>query len=57
MLLKFEDEITQAYIYKTTGIPKSSLSDTIKRLEKRNIVDRRKDGRINWIKIKDWVFD
>jgi uncharacterized membrane protein len=57
MLLKFEDEITQAYIYKTTGIPKSSLSDTIKRLEKRNIIDRRKDGRINWIKIKDWVFD
>jgi uncharacterized membrane protein len=57
MLLKFEDEITQAYIYKTTGIPKSSLSDTIKRLEKRNVIDRRKDGRINWIKIKDWVFD
>jgi uncharacterized membrane protein len=57
MLLKFEDEITQAYIYKTTGIPKSSLSDTIKRLEKRNVIDRKKDGRINWIRIKDWVFD
>ena len=57
MLLKYEDEITQAYIYKTTGIPKSSLSDTIKRLEKRNVIERKREGRINWIKLKDWVFD
>ncbi len=50
-----EDEITQAYVYKTTGIPKSSLSDIMQRLEKRNIIERRKDGRISWIKLKDWV--
>lgn len=57
MLEASEDEITQAYIYKTTGIPKSSLSDIIQRLEKRNIIERRKDGRISWIKLKDWVLD
>lgn len=57
MLLKFDEEITQAYIYKTTGIPKSSLSDIIKRLEKRNIIERKREGRINWIKLKDSVLE
>lgn len=52
-----EGEITQAYIYKSTGIPKTSLSDIIKRLEKRNILERRREGRTNWIKLKDWVFN
>jgi uncharacterized membrane protein len=51
-----EGEITQAYIYKSTGIPKASLSDLIKRLEKRNIVERRRDGRTNWISLQEWVF-
>ncbi len=55
MLEGSDDEITQAYIYKSTGIPKSSLSDTIKRLEKRNILEVKKEGRTNWIKLKDWV--
>ncbi len=57
MLEKAEDEITQAYVYKTTGIPKSSLSDTIKRLEKRNILEIKKEGRTNWLKLKEWVFE
>lgn len=57
MLESSEDEITQAYVYKTIGIPKSSLSDIMQRLEKRNIIERRKDGRISWIKLKDWVLD
>ncbi|MBD3388904.1 MAG: MarR family transcriptional regulator [Candidatus Altiarchaeales archaeon] len=52
-----EEEITQAYIYKTTGIPKSSLSDILKRLEKRNIIERRVSGRVKWIKLKDWIID
>ncbi|MBN2250647.1 MAG: hypothetical protein JW724_01050 [Candidatus Altiarchaeota archaeon] len=52
-----EDEITQAYVYKSTGIPKSTLSDVIKRLEKRNIIERNREGRTNWIKLKEWVFD
>jgi len=52
-----DDEITQAYIYKTTGIPKATLSDLMKRLEKRNVIERRRDGRINWIKLKKWVFN
>ncbi|MBN2013771.1 MAG: winged helix-turn-helix transcriptional regulator [Candidatus Altiarchaeota archaeon] len=52
-----DDEITQAYIYKTTGIPKATLSDLMKRLEKRNIIERRKEGRTNWIKIQKWVFN
>ena len=56
MLEESEGEITQAYIYKSTGIPKSSLSDTMRRLEKRNIIERKKEGRTNWIRLKDWVF-
>jgi len=52
-----EEEVTQAYIYKTTGIPKSSLSDILKHIEKRNIVERRTDGRVKWIKFKSWVLD
>ncbi|MEM2918523.1 MAG: helix-turn-helix domain-containing protein [Candidatus Altiarchaeota archaeon] len=57
MLQDFDIEITQAYIYKTLEIPKASLSNIIKRLESRNLIEKRKDGRINWIKLKDWVFD
>ncbi len=57
MLEESEGEITQAYIYKSTGIPKSSLSDTMRRLEKRNIIERKKEGRTNWIRLKDWVFE
>jgi membrane protein implicated in regulation of membrane protease activity len=51
-----DGEITQAYIYKSTSIPKASLSDLIKRLEKRNIIERRRDGRTNWINLQEWVF-
>ncbi|MFH0861193.1 MAG: hypothetical protein V1921_08320 [Candidatus Altiarchaeota archaeon] len=56
ILEEAEDEITQASIYNTTHIPKASLSDIMKRLERRNIVERRKQGRRNWIKLKEWVF-
>ena len=52
-----EEEITQAYIYKTLGIPKSSLSDIIKKLEQRDLIEKKREGRINWIKLKKWVFD
>jgi len=52
-----EEEVTQAYIHKTTGIPKSSLSDVIKHIEKRNIIERRTDGRVKWIKLKSWVLE
>lgn len=57
MLQDYEIEITQAYIYKTLEIPKASLSNIIKRLEGRNLIEKRKDGRINWIKLKDWLFE
>lgn len=56
LIEKADDEITQAYIYKTTGIPKATLSDLMKRLEKRNVIERRRDGRINWIRLQEWVF-
>jgi uncharacterized membrane protein len=52
-----EDEVTQAYIYKTTGIPKSSLSDILKHMEKRNVIERRSEGRVKWIKLKKWVLE
>jgi uncharacterized membrane protein len=51
-----EEELTQAYIYKTTGIPKSTLSEKLKQLEKRKIINRTKEGRTNWINLQEWVF-
>ncbi|MFH0861720.1 MAG: hypothetical protein V1875_01705 [Candidatus Altiarchaeota archaeon] len=52
-----DEEVTQAYIYKTTGIPKSSLSDILRHIEKRNIIERRVEGRVKWIKLKKWVLE
>jgi len=52
-----EEELTQAYIHKTTGIPKSSLSDIIKRLEKRKILETTSQGRIKWLKLQKWVLE
>lgn len=52
-----EDEVTQAYIYKTTRIPKATLSKLIRGLERRNIIERRRAGRVNWIKLKKWVLE
>ncbi len=51
------EEITQAYIHKTIGIPKSSLSDILKQMEKRNILERQIQGRVKWIKLKNWIFE
>ena len=52
-----EDELTQAYVHKITGIPKSSLSDIIKRLEKRNILESTSQGRTKWLKLQKWVLE
>jgi uncharacterized membrane protein len=57
LLEKADEEVTQAYIYKTTGIPKTSLSDIIRRIEKRNIIETKKEGRTKWIKLKGWVLE
>lgn len=57
MLEEADGEITQAYIYKSTQIPKTSLSDIIRRLMKRNLIECKKEGRTNWIKAKDWIFE
>jgi len=56
MLEDSDMEITQAYIHKTLDIPKASLSKIINRLEHRNLIEKKKEGRTNWIKLKDWVF-
>ncbi len=52
-----QEEITQATIYNETHIPKATLSDIMKRLEKRNIIKRKQDGRRKWVKLTEWVFD
>lgn len=57
MLEDTDDEITQAHIHNTTHIPKASLSDIMKRMERRNIIERKREGRSNWVKLKDWVFE
>lgn len=51
-----EDEITQAFVYKTTGIPKATLSDIIRKMEKRHLIEISKEGRVNWIKINKKTF-
>lgn len=51
------EDVTQAFIYKTTRVPKSSLSEVIKRLEKRNVLECRREGRVNWIRLKKWVLE
>ncbi len=50
-------ETTQANIYKITQIPKATLSDLMRKLENRNLIERRAEGRVKWVKIKDWVFE
>ncbi len=57
ILEESDGEISQAYIYKTTGIPKATLSNLIQGLEGRNIIESRRDGRIKWIELKEWVFE
>ncbi|MFH1055668.1 MAG: hypothetical protein V1744_06205 [Candidatus Altiarchaeota archaeon] len=52
-----EEGVTQAYIHKTTNIPKSSLSDILRQIEKRNIIERKQEGRVKWIKLKEWVLE
>jgi len=56
VLRRFDEEITQAQIYHITGIPKASLSDIMNRLERRNIIERSKEGRVKWVKLKNWVY-
>ena len=56
-MLEQRGEITQAFIYKSTRLPKTTLSRLIKGLEQRNIIDTRIDGRVKWIKLKEWVFE
>ncbi len=56
VLRRFDEEITQAQIYHTTGLPKASLSDIMNRLERRNIIERSKEGRVKWVKLKKWVY-
>jgi len=51
------DDVTQAFIYKTTRMPKSSLSEIIKRLEKRNVIECHRKGRVNWISLKRWILE
>jgi len=57
ILEEADTEITQAYIYKMTRMPKASLSDIMRRLESRNIIERRTEGRTKWVKFKEWVFE
>ncbi len=57
-VLQVQDhEITQSNIRKTTGIPGSTLSKAMARLEGRNIIERRVDGKTKWVKLRGWVFD
>ncbi|ODS38309.1 hypothetical protein BEH94_09745 [Candidatus Altiarchaeales archaeon WOR_SM1_SCG] len=50
-------ETTQANIYKITQIPKATLSNIMRKLEERNLIVRRAEGKVKWVKLKDWVFE
>jgi len=56
LLQSTDNEVTQAYIRKTTKIPGSTLSKVMLRLESRNIIERRNEGQIRWVRLKEWVF-
>jgi len=55
-LLSEGEDITQAQLCRETGIPKATMSDLMRRLEKRNVIERERQGRRNWVKLKKWVF-
>ena len=57
LLQSMDNEVTQAYIRKSTGIPGSTLSKLMLRLEERNIIERRSEGKTKWVRLKEWVFD
>lgn len=56
-ILKDSEETTQANICKITQLPKATLSDIMRKLEERNLIERRVEGRVKWVKLKDWVFE
>jgi uncharacterized membrane protein len=56
LLQSNNNEMTQAYIRKTTKIPGSTLSKIMLRLEGRNIIERREEGKTKWVKLKEWTF-
>jgi len=57
LLARVDNEVTQAYIYKTTGMPKATLSDVMRRLEDKDVVERKREGRTKWVKLNDWIFE
>jgi uncharacterized membrane protein len=57
ILEKSSGEVTQAYLYKSTKIPRSTLSKIMQTLEERNIIERRSEGKTRWVRLKDWVFE
>jgi uncharacterized membrane protein len=56
-ILMNSGETTQANVYKITQIPKATLSNIMRKLEERNIIERRIEGKVKWVKLKDWVFE
>jgi|GEM_PF-1920947 len=50
-------ETTQAEIRKSTKIPGSTLSKVMLRLEERNIIERRGEGKTKRVKLKEWIFE
>jgi len=57
ILEKSSGEVTQAYLYKSTKIPRSTLSKIMQTLEERNIIERRSEGKTRWVRLKEWVFE
>ncbi|MFH1752450.1 MAG: winged helix-turn-helix transcriptional regulator [archaeon] len=56
-LLFKQDYLTQRKLQLLTGMPKSSLSRTIKRLEKKDYLEIVSLGNTNKIKLKEWFFE
>jgi len=53
-LLKSESKLTQRDIFTKTGIPKSTLSRTLKSLERKNIIEIKDIGFTNLVMLTEW---
>ena len=56
-LIENGEESTQAKIYYSTGIPKTSLSRILQSLENKNIITSEKIGKKKKVKLTDWFME
>jgi uncharacterized membrane protein len=56
-VIKAGGKLTQMEVFMRTGIPKSTLSRTLKSLERRNLIELRPIGNTNLVVIAEWMLE